>query len=274
MNLMKKNSIRFGCQTYTWQMSFDKYRGKMEHIISAVKASGMTGLEPEVCMLGDFRSKPDRLRNCLDSHGIGLGALCIACDWRDDRETPEEFDQANVVIQMLSNYFPGSLLVLCQMPGEDRQNLAVRQKNALACVNAVGARAADSGVVAAFHPNSPPGSIFRVEEDYNIVFDGLDSEKVGFAPDAGHIAKGGMDPVKIFRDSIALIRHVHFKDMDQSGKWIEMGRGCIDFQGIYKILQDSNYDGWIMVEDESELAEKDPDLATLLNGKYVAEHFK
>jgi len=268
---MKKNPIRFGCQTYTWQMSFDKYRGKMEHIVAAVKAAGMAGVEPELCMLGDFGSEPERLRSCLESHGIGLGALCLVCDWHAEREEPEEFDQANTVIEMLSKYFPGSLLALCQMPGADRQNLAVRQRNALACVNAIGARAADSGVVAAFHPNSPAGSIFRVEDDYNVLLDGL--EKVGFAPDAGHIAKGGMDPVKTFRDSIALIRHVHFKDMDQSGKWIEMGQGCIDFQGIYKILQDSNYEGWIMVEDESELAERDPDLATLLNGKYVAEHF-
>jgi len=39
-NLMKTGRIRFGCQTYTWQMSFEKYRGKIEHIIATVKASG------------------------------------------------------------------------------------------------------------------------------------------------------------------------------------------------------------------------------------------
>ena len=270
---MKKNPIRFGCQTYTWQMSFDKYRGELEHIIAAVKASGMAGVEPELCMLGDFGSQPNRLRNCLQSHEIALGGLCLACDWRGERETPEERKQANAVIQMLSNYFPATFLVLCQLPGKDRQDLAERQRNALACVNAVGARAADAGIVAAFHPNSPSGSIFRAQDDYDLLLEGLDFEKVGFAPDAGHIAKGGMDPVTIFRDSIALIRHVHFKDMDQSGKWIEMGRGCIDFQGIYKVLREASYKGWIMVEDESELAERDPDFATLLNGKYVVEHF-
>jgi inosose dehydratase len=97
---------------------------------------------------------------------------------------------------------------------------------------------------------------------------------VGFAPDAGHIAKGGMDPVAVFRHSAALIRHVHFKDMNPSGQWVEMGRGCIDFAGIYAVLKKASYDGWIMVEDESKLAEMDPDAATLLNGQYMMENFK
>ena len=270
---MKTETIRFGCQTYTWQMSFDKYRGEIEHIIDTVEASGMEGIEPEVCMLGKFKEEPRKFRNCLESHRVELGALCLVCDWLHIKETPEEFAEANRVIEMLKNYFPASVLVLCQMPGENREDLAERQKSMLGCVNAVGARASDAGIRAAFHPNSPPGSIFRIEDDYDLLLDRLDSKVLGFAPDAGHIAKGGMDPVKIFRDSAAVIRHVHFKDMDLAGNWIEMGRGSIDFQGIYKVLQESSYRGWIMVEDESELAERDPDAATLLNGKYVAEHF-
>jgi inosose dehydratase len=270
---MKTNSIRFGCQTYTWQMSLEKYRGKVEHIIATIKASGMAGVEPELCMLGNFASDPYRLRDCLQSHGVELGALCLACDWINAGETAGEVDQANSAIEMLQKYFPESVLVLCQMPGKDRKHLAERQRNLLSCVNAVGARATGAGIVAAFHPNSPTGSIFRVEDDYKVLLDGLDFKNVGFAPDAGHIAKGGMDPVKVFRDSAAQIRHVHFKDMDPSGKWVEMGRGCIDFHGIYEVLKGTGYKGWIMVEDESELAERDPDAATRLNGKYVRDHF-
>jgi inosose dehydratase len=159
------------------------------------------------------------------------------------------------------------------MPGADRRNLAERQKNALACVNAVGARANAAGVVSAFHPNSPDGSIFRTADDYAVMLDGLASQNVGFAPDAGHIAKGGMDPVKVFRETLGLVRHVHFKDMDADGQWKEMGRGCIDFLGIVELLSQADYQGWIMIEDESAFAENDPDAATLANGKYVQENF-
>jgi inosose dehydratase len=270
---MKSDSIRFGCQTYTWQMSLEKYQGKLEHIVSTIGAAGMKGIEPEICMLGNFAQEPGKLRNCLQSRGVELGALCLVCDWREEKETPEEKAQADDAIAMLRDYFPESILVLCQMPGADRKNLAPRQKNALACINAVGARAHAAGLTSAFHPNSPAGSVFRTAKDYAIMLKGLDSKNVGFAPDAGHIAKGGMDPVEVFRDTLGLIRHVHFKDMDPAGAWEEMGRGCIDFHALVDLLRQADYRGWIMIEDESARAEKDPDAVTLDNGKYIQKNF-
>ena len=270
---MNSTAPRFGCQTYTWQMSLEKYRGKLEHIISTIGASGMTGIEPEVCMLGEFATSPTRLRACLQKHGVMLGALCLVCDWLEAQENPSEHALANSTIAMLKDFFPETVLVLCQMPGSDRQNLREQQRNALACINAVGERAHAAGLVSAFHPNSPEGSVFRTAEDYAIMLEGLSPTPVGFAPDAGHIAKGGMDPVKVFRETIGKIQHVHFKDMDASGRWMEMGAGCIDFRGIVDLLQQAHYKGWIMIEDESARAEEDPDSVTLANGKYVLENF-
>jgi len=166
-------------------------------------------------------------------------------------------------------HFPGAVLALCQMPGKDQSALAQRQKNCLSCCNEIGRRAAEAGIAAAFHPNSPAGSVFRVEEDYKVLLDGLDAKAVGFAPDAGHIAKGGMNVVEIFRRYRPAIRHVHFKDMAADGTWAEMGRGVIDFPTIVADLHQGCYAGWIMVEDESPRAEVDPDLVTDENGRYV-----
>lgn len=265
--------IRFGCQTYTWQMSFEKYRGKVEHILSTVHAAGLEGLEPELCMLGDFAADPARLQSVLQKHGVTLGALCLVCDWQDANENADEAAQADAVIALLRNHFPESVLVLCQMPGRDRTNISERQKNALACINAVGKRAHAAGVVAAFHPNSPEGSIFRTADDYHVMLMGLDTTCVGFAPDAGHIAKGGMDPVAVIGAAISTVRHVHFKDMDAEGNWAEMGHGIIDFRAIVEILNKAGYRGWIMIENESALAEIDPDAATLASGHYIAKTF-
>jgi len=254
-------------------MSFEKYRGKLEHIISTISASGMKGIEPEICMLGGFAKEPAKLRDCLQAHGVTMGALCLVCDWLEAKETPEERAQADAAIAMLKEHFPDSVLVLCQMPGADRRNLAERQKNALACVNAVGERAQAVGLVSAFHPNSPDGSIFRTADDYAVMLGELAFQNVGFAPDAGHIAKGGMDPVEVLRETLGLVRHVHFKDMDAAGKWQEMGRGCIDFRGMVNLLKQADYRGWVMIEDESALAETDPAAATMANGKYMRENF-
>jgi inosose dehydratase len=255
-------------------MSYEKYSQRLDHIIDVVAESGFAGIESEVCMLGPYNEDPVRLAGDMQAKGLALAAICLVCDWLSPQETPEELTEADRVIAMLQTHFPGTLLALCQMPQADRSDLQARQDNCIACSNAIGRRAADSGVRTAFHPNSPEGSVFRIAEDYKILMDSLDTSVVGFAPDAGHIAKGDMDPVAIFQEYGPTIQHVHFKDMRQDGTWAEMGQGCIDFDAIVNGLKAHDYQGWIMVEDESPRAEIDPDAVTRANGEYLKVRFK
>jgi len=262
-------AIQYGCQTYTWQMSYEKYSQRLDHIMNVVAESGLAGIEAEVCMLGPYNQDPARLAADLQEKGLELAAICLVCDWLSPRETDAEKAEADRVIAMLQSHFPGTLLALCQMPQDDRSNLQERRSNCISCSNAIGRRAADSGIRTVFHPNSPGGSVFRSAEDYKILMDGLETSVVGYAPDAGHIAKGDMDPVAIFEEYAPVIQHVHFKDMQEDGVWAEMGEGCIDFAGIVSVLEQHNYQGWIMVEDESPRAEVDPDAVTRANGEYL-----
>jgi inosose dehydratase len=262
------NKIRFGCQTYTWQMSGEKYMGQIPHILDVVSRGGFAGLESEVVMLGNYQQSPAYLADEFTQRSLSLGAICLVLDWANPRETAEELAEADRIIDYVAQ-LPGTLLALCQMPGHDRSNLKERQVNAIACINEVARRATDRGLQCAFHPNSPGGSVFRTGDDYELLFDGMDASVLGFAPDFGHIAKGGMDPVAILDKCLHLVKHVHFKDMTASGTWVEMGRGAIDFPTIVTKLRDYGYKGWIMIEDESARAEKDPDIVALENGVYL-----
>ncbi len=264
------SQIKFGCQFYTWQMSGERYVGKLPHILKVVSAAGFTGIEPETCMLGSYYDDPSALKDVLDQHGLRLGAIALVADWARPYETEKERKEAEYTVGYIQ-FFPDAHLMLVQMPGKDRLNLHKRQANAIACINTVAARAADQGIACSFHPNSPPGSVFRSEEDYRILLDGLDSRVVGFAPDTGHIANGDMDVNEIFSTYLPLIKHVHFKDISASGEWTAMGSGIIDFPRIVTMLQDTGYAGWIMVEEESAEAELDPDAATTKNGEYLRQ---
>ena len=267
-------AIQYGCQTYTWQMSYEKYSQRLDHIIDVVAESGFAGIEAEVCMLGPYNEDPVALAGDMQAKGLALAAICLVCDWLSPQETDAEAAEAERVIAMLQSHFPDTILALCQMPQADRSNLTERRDNCIDCCNAIGRRAADSGIRTVMHPNSPEGSVFRIAEDYKILMDGLDTSVVGYAPDAGHIAKGGMEPVEIFKEYASVIGHVHFKDMEENGTWAEMGQGCIDFAAIVSGLKAHDYQGWIMVEDESPRAEVDPDAVTNANGEYLKARFK
>ena len=262
--------IRFGCQFYTWQMSGQRYVGQLPHLTQVIAGAGFAGIEPETGMLGAYYEDPAALKDVLDQQGLALGALTLVPDWLGPAETEQERADAERVFNYL-RAFPGTRLVLVQMPGQDRSNLRQRQQNALACINAVAARAADRGLACSYHPNSPPGSVFRTREDYQILLDGLDGRVISFAPDTGHVARGGMDVLELFETYRPLIQHVHFKDMTAAGEWTAMGAGVIDFPRLVARLRDSGYDGWIMIEEESVEAETDPDGATRQNGVYLRQ---
>ena len=260
--------LRYACQTYSWQMSLDRYRGRLEHMAAAAAAAGFSGFEPEVVMLGDHWSAQS-LQITLEEVGVELAALVLVEPWRSSAETDRERADADLVIETVAG-FPGAKIVLCHDPGADRTDLSDRQRAAIACMSAVAERALDAGVQCTFHPNSPPGSVFRTAEDYQVLADLL-PDSIGYTPDLGHIANGGMDPLTVVRTWRDRIDHLHVKDLGGDGVWAETGAGIVDVAGVLDFLAVTDYTGWVTFEDESPQAEADPDRATQRNGRYVAD---
>jgi inosose dehydratase len=258
--------IRFACQTYSWQMTVDAYRGRLDHMISVSAKAGFAGFEPEVVMLGEDWTASG-LRSQLADHGVQLAALCLVEEWSGPRETVAEATEADKVIETVAG-IDGAVINLCQFPGADRAQLRARQDNLLSCVDAVSARAEAAGVHCTFHPNSPAGSVFRTDADYAYLLAQL-PERIGFTPDLGHLAKGGMDPLEVVRRYRDRVDHVHVKDMHADGSWARTGEGIIDIPAVTRFLADTDFAGWIVLEDESPEAEADPDRAVIRNGAYV-----
>lgn len=262
--------INVGCETYTWQMAGEHYKGQLDHILAVTAKAGFKGLEPETSFIGNL-SDPVLMKETLDKHGVELPVLCLVEDWLLPEETSAERAHADQWIDFLQ-HFPDTLLLLVQMPGQDRSNLKTRQENLLKCVNTIAERATDAGIICSYHPNSPSGSVYRTAADYEILLDGLDSKYIKYTPDIGHIARGGMDPLSVMQNYRELINCIHFKDMYTDGRWAALGAGDIDFDAICNEIRDSGFEGWIIVEDECDEAITDPDSVTINAGKYMTDH--
>ena len=69
----------------------------------------------------------------------------------------------------------------------------------------------------------------------------LDTTYMKFGPDVGQLQKGGADPVKIVKDFMPLIEHVHLKDFagGDSGYlgYSPLGQGKVDLKKILKMLE-------------------------------------
>ena len=272
------NNIKFGAEVYTWFMDGhgEGNKNKLGHMAQVAGKAGFKGIEPMVLepyddyWMGDFKD-PAKLKDALDEAGIELAALALICKWDGEEETESERACADWTIEMLK-HFPGAALGTVPLP-DGRHNLQQRRLNLVNNVNRVSRRAAEAGLTCSFHPNSPPGSLVRTQDDYDVVLNSLDPSVTGWTPDVGHIIRGGMDIIGTMTRWQHLINHVHYKDFSGNGPepWAQMGEGKVDFHKITEFLVQRDYKGWIICEDECELAITQPDEVTIQNGQWCNE---
>lgn len=261
-------TIEFGCQGSTWVLDYDVEADIMDQVMDDIKRGGLTGLDMQVSLLGRYRNEPERFKEELDKRGLKLAALTLPYEFTDGKSSTEERELEDYYFNFLK-HFPGAIMNVPSRVGQNRDNLLRRQKEIIKGANDLGKRALEEhGIITSLHPISYVTSYWRFMEDYDVLFNGLDSRYMGYTPDVGHILFGGMDPVGIIKEALPLIKHVHFKDATIDCKWMKMGEGDIDFPECVKVLKDGGYDKWIMLEEETG-AERDTSQVIVELGDYV-----
>jgi sugar phosphate isomerase/epimerase len=68
--------------------------------------------------------------------------------------------------------------------------------------------------------------------------------------DVGHLFCVGDDPAEVIRSMPEQVAHVHLEDIgaNRVHQHLTPGKGVIDFPGVFKALDDINYQGWVTVE--------------------------
>lgn len=249
-------TIKFGCQGSTWVLNYDIEADVIDQLMDDVQNAGFEGVDIQVALLGKYRENPEKLKEELDKRGLELAALTLPTSFLGGEETEKERRDSDYYLEYLT-HFPGALLNVPSRVGESRDNLEKRQEEIIRGANKLGKRAKEKGITTSIHPISYETSYFRFKDDYDTLLTGLDGEYMGYTPDVGHLTFGDIDAVEMIKEYRSLIRHVHFKDATYNKEWKKMGTGDIDFRGCVQALVDTGYDGWIMVEEETELAQKE-----------------
>jgi inosose dehydratase len=119
----------------------------------------------------------------------------------------------------------------------------------VASLNEISRAVSDVGIIAALHQHT--GTCIESRDEVYAVLDAVDPKAVKFGPDVGQLAKGGSDPVKVVKDFLPLIRHVHLKDWNGGPHWAEycpLGQGKVDVPAVLDLLEQSQDMKIIMVE--------------------------
>lgn len=259
--------VRIGCQTFTWEMLGDEWRGDADDLLAAIGGAGYAGIEITDRMIGKYRDSPAAFARTLDAHGLALVAYACgsASGFTEDAELKADLEMADRAIAFAAA-FPGALVsfgsatIVSDGPRDAKFAAAARFYNAAA------QRGGRAGVAVAVHPSSHHNTLLFTREDYDALFAMLDPSAVGWVPDTGHILRGGQDILATLARHRERIRYLHLKDVGADGDWQMLGAGICDVAAVIAAVKTApNFNGWLVLEEESDEAARDPVAAVARN---------
>ncbi len=259
--------LQIGCQTYTWEMLGERWSGGPAELIETIGAAGYSGIEITNRMIGGYAHRPAAFGRVLAEHGLELAAF--ACASPSGFTEPDQLDADLAMVDRALDFvaaFPGAVLSLGSATVMSAGPRDEKFAAAATFYNAAGRLGQRAGVPVALHPSSHHDTLLFTRADYDQLFDQLDPDRIGWVPDTGHILRGGhdiLDTLATYRDRI---RYLHLKDVDANGEWRMLGSGICETRAVIDLVAASpNFNGWLILEEESDLAAADPAKAVRQN---------
>ncbi len=145
----------------------------------------------------------------------------------------------------------------------------------------------DYGISLTYHHHM--GTVVQYDSEVERMMDNTDPRYVSLLYDSGHFAYSGEDPLAMVKKYMSRIKHVHLKDIRpqivqqvkdedmsfldgvRAGTFTIPGDGCIDFDPIFEVLDENNYEGYMVVEAEQDPAKANPLEYAIRARKFIAE---
>lgn len=155
-------------------------------------------------------------------------------------------------------------------------------------LNALGRIATQHGFKLCFHHHM--GTVVQTADETERLMLNTDPDHVYLCYDTGHFTFAGEDPLVMLKKYVNRVGHVHLKDVrlsvvDQvrknnwsfltsvrSGAFTVPGDGNVEFDPVFRLLADAEYEGWLLVEAEQDPAKANPLEYAIKARTYIREH--
>lgn len=269
---MSAAPLKFGCQTFTWEMLGSAWAGGPDDLVAAIAEGGYAGIEITDTMIGSYAGRPGDFARRLEDAGLTLAAFAFGSEsgFTEAGQVGADLDMARRWADFAA-HFPGAVVsmgsatVKSDGPREDKFAVAAEVYNRSAEIGQA------AGVAVAVHPSSHHNTLLFDRADYDRIFALLDPG-VGWVPDTGHILRGSQDIGDTLATHRDRIRYLHLKDVDRAGDWAMLGAGSCDIPAVIAAVREApRFNGWIVVEEESATAAADPAGAVRTNRRTLRE---
>jgi inosose dehydratase len=246
-----------------------------ERVLAEMREAGYEGTEYGA----GFPEDPAKLRADLAAHGLTLASTFCWVDLRDERRHGREIAKVMRPAGLLSAMGAEELIVALQgtperlamagrVPADGSAGLSEREWAAVADgLHRMAEALRPLGLRLVLHNHA--GSFVEARAELDALCLLTNPHKVGLCLDAGHLAYGGAEVLEPFRAHRERLHYVHVKDVDAQAlahirgerlgwpdalrryPFTELGRGSLDLKGLFAYLKESQYGGWVIVEQDT-----------------------
>jgi inosose dehydratase len=220
----------------------------VEGAISDVSKLGFYSFETFGSVLEKWE-KQDGLRRVLDAHKLPLVSAYCSFNLIDPAKRRDELEKMRNWGLLLQKYGGNVAVLGPNSVPRATYDFKASKANIIESLNECGRMLSGMGIVPALHQHT--GTCIESRDEVYAVLDGIDSRYVKFGPDIGQLQKGGVDPVKVVKDYLPLVRHMHLKDYSGGEAYLgycPLGQGRVDIPAILDLAAKADMQGKVMVE--------------------------
>lgn len=295
--MLNKERVRLGIAPIAWTNDDMPDLGKentFEQCVSEMALAGFTGSE----VGNKYPKDPEVLKKALELRGVE-----ICNQWfssflltKPFEEVEKEFRAQLTFLKAMGSKIIGASEQSYSVQGQmetpvfgHKYVMNEEEWNTLCQgLNKLGKIAKDEyGISLTFHHHM--GTVVQTAEETERLMEGTDPEYVSLLFDSGHFAYCGENPVAMVTQYVDRIKHVHLKDIRpevvekvkaedmsflagvRAGAFTIPGDGCVDFDSIFKVLEEADYAGYMVVEAEQDPAKANPLEYAIRARKFIAE---
>jgi inosose dehydratase len=253
----------------SWNQSYEKMLDEMVW-------AGYTGTE--LGPYGFFPTDPAILKPQLEKRKLKLLGSFVPVVLSDPASAGVAVEHIRKVGDLLAT-LKAPFLVLADAQSDTRNRLSGRVpsdgsagltpaqwKNVAHVVEEATKVSKEFGLDLVFHPHV--ATYVETPEECERFFDVTAHTGIGLCLDTGHCEYGGGDTVTEAAKFASVLRFLHIKDVDnkileksrrkkltfeeaiEDKVFTIIGRGSIDFPGLFRLLDKNNYSGWMVIEQD------------------------
>jgi len=262
--------IRYGYASITWN-------GNDRQAIEDIAALGFRGVQLRANAIKEF-SSPGELRDLLEKHQLRMVALSSGGVRIDPSVEAEEIAKHTANAKFVHDLGGLYLQVTDERP-KDRAVTSADYARLGKLITEIGKRTADLGISLGYHNHV--GTLGEKPEEVDQILQAADPRYAKLELDVAHSFQGGGDPAKAIEKYHDRLLFLHIKDVEPvpdapSGKrpfrFVELGRGRVDFPAVFAALHQVNFRGWAIVElDAVPDNARTPKDSAAISKKYLVE---